>query len=326
MIHHKIDLRAPRKLNLKRYRVYVVLCVFMVLSTMAKAQQDPMFTQYMFNTMAINPAYAGSRDALTATMLSRHQWVGFAGAPSSQTLNVHSPFIRPELGAGLSVMMDKAGPVQNTSLYTDLAYRMRLSEKGRLALGIKGGFNLMQGDIASLIVIDKTDPATQRNIEGVLLPNFGFGMYYYQERFYAGVSSPKLLENDFYSDAVTGATSIAGERRHYYFIAGAVFNLSDDIKFKPSLLTKVVSNAPVQLDFTANFLLKEKVWLGAMFRSGDAAGLLMQFNINEQLRLGYAFDFPFTPINRYSGGTHEVMLSYDFIFNRGKRIMSPRYF
>lgn len=292
------------------------------------AQQDAMFSHYSFNTLAVNPGYAGSRDALTITGLHRSQWVGFDGAPTTQTLTLHSPAFNNSVGLGLSVINDKIGPTNTTSFYGDFGYHIKVTEKAKLALGLKGGINLMSAQLNDLGLADENDVAFSSNIQSQLLPNFGFGAYYYTTRWYAGVSVPKLLENNFLSSTTAGSVSGASEKRHYFLIAGAVFDLGENLKLKPTTYIKVTQAAPAEADLTAMFImLEDKLELGAMYRTGDAAGILAGYNVTEQLRIGYAFDWSFTnTTSQYNAGSHEVMLRYDFIYKGKEKIRSPRYF
>jgi type IX secretion system PorP/SprF family membrane protein len=293
------------------------------LSFCANAQQDPLYSQYMFNTLAFNPGYAGSADVFTIMALSRHQWVGFDGAPSTQTLLAHTPLNAENMAVGLSLINDKIGPTQQISVFGDFAYRIRVTENSRLAFGLKGGLNMQQTDIASLPTVDP-DPANV-NVKGELRPNFGFGLFWHSQLWYVGLSAPKLLENDM--SISSGATLLTAmkERRHYFLIAGYVMDVTQDLKFKPSFMLRTVQGAPFSLDVNANFLLREKIWFGAMYRLGNAFGVMGQYQINDQLRAGYAFDLTTTRIGAYSAGTHELMVSYDLRFIQGRTI-SPRYF
>jgi len=288
-----------------------------------QAQQDPLYSQYMFNTLAFNPAYAGSADVFTVMALSRHQWVGFAGAPSTQTFLAHSPLKGESMALGFTAITDKAGPVRQTGAQVDYAYRIRVTEDSRLAFGLKGGVNIFQADIASLSTVQEGDPANV-NIQGQLLPNFGFGLFWHSERYYAGFSIPKLLQNEIEAGNATNLVT-ASEARHWYLMGGYVFDLDRDIKFKPSLLLRRVEGAPLSLDVNANFLLRERIWLGGMYRVGNSFGLLGQYQVNDQFRIGYAFDLTTTRMGAYNAGTHEIMLNYDLRFLKGRTI-SPRYF
>ncbi len=295
----------------------------MLISSVGRGQQDPMYSQYMFNTLAFNPAYAGSADVFTIMALSRHQWVGFSGAPSTQTILAHSPLKDKNIALGFSAMNDKIGATHQTSAYFDFAYRIRTGEDTRLSFGLKGGLNIYQADLANLTTVEANDPANV-NVSGQLLPNFGFGMFWHSPRYYVGLSAPKLMENKL--DAVSGAVlTTTSEARHYFLIAGYVFDIGRDFKFKPSFMFRTVEGAPISLDLNANFLLRERIWFGAMYRLGNSFGLMGQYQINDQFRVGYAFDLTTTRLAAYNAGTHEIMLSYDLRFLKGKTI-SPRYF
>jgi len=293
----------------------------------AQAQQDALYTHYMYNTLAINPGYAGSRDALTMTALGRFQWVGFEGAPMTQTFTAHAPVAWESLGLGLSVVNDKIGPTTTTSMYVDVAYRMKITKNSRLAFGLKGGMNNFTAGLQQITLQDQNDATFAQGVRSSMMPNVGFGMYYQSPKFYAGVSVPKIVENNFYGQKGNTTVNIGSEKRHYFFIAGAVFQLSPQLKFKPTLLTKVATAAPIQMDLTANFIINDLVTLGAMYRTGDAFGILAGVNVNEQLMVSYSFDWStVNSTGRYNAGSHELMLRYDLIFNKEKRIKSPRYF
>lgn len=297
------------------------LLVMMLPATLAAtAQQDPLYSQYMFNTLAFNPAYAGSADVFTAMALSRHQWVGFAGAPTTQTLAVHSPLPTPGLALGGLMIHDAAGPVVQNAAFVDLAYRVRTGTTSRLSFGLSGGVNLLHLDIASLATVDP-DPHNA-NFENKPLPNFGFGLYWHAERWYAGLSVPKLLEHAVGED---GALVTAKEVRHWFLIGGFVIDLSDEVHFKPSMMLRAVAGAPLSADLNASFLLRDRIWLGAMWRYGNAFGLMAQYQATPQLRAGYAFEMTTTRLGAYNAGTHELMLGYDFKFSKG-RTVSPRFF
>ena len=293
-----------------------------------QAQQVPMFTHYMYNTLSINPAYAGSRQAFSITGLHRSQWVGFSGAPITQTLTMHSP-AGEHVGLGLSLMNDRIGPVNTTSIFGSFAYIMKLTEKSKLALGLSGGANILQAELNKIDVVDESDPVFIAT-NSKTMPNFGFGAYYSMERFYAGVSIPNLLENNYLSTTLdNGTQSLAKERRHYFFIAGAMLDLTENgnLAFRPTTLVKYVYAAPAQVDLTAAFILRKKLLLGAMWRSDDAVGALIGLDLSEQLYVGYSFDYSFgVRTFKYNQGSHEVVLRYDFIFTSKKQIISPRYF
>lgn len=309
-------------MKISNYIVLLLLAVFMAAN--ASAQQDAMFTHYMYNTIAINPAYAGSRDALTVTALHRSQWVGFPGAPITQTITAHTPFKKENIGLGLSLMNDRIGKINNTSIYFDFAYRIRLDKKSILSMGIKGGLNILSSRLDQLNLIQGNDQTFQ--VGGTsLAPNFGFGLYYSRDRFYAGISTPRLLENNFRQ--ASNASITMREQRHYFFIAGYQFKLSETFELKPTTFVKMTVGAPVEVDLTTTLVWKRLLHLGAMFRTGDAFGVLAGYNITEQLFLSYSFDWSYAlQTIRYHGGSHEIMLRYDFIFTPSHKAISPRYF
>jgi type IX secretion system PorP/SprF family membrane protein len=296
---------------------------FIALTTSLKAQQDAMFTHYMYNTLWLNPAYAGTRDAFTITAIHRSQWVGFEGAPIDQTLTMHSPILKGKMGVGLSVLNDKIGPTKSTFLALDLDYQIKINSKSKLSFGLKGLVNFYSVNLNKSILENQNDNAFSENINRIL-PNSGAGIYYYRERFYAGISVPKLMENKIKSSSLN---AVSKEQRHYFFIMGTVFNLSKDVRLKPTCFIKATEIAPIEGDVTANFIIKDKFTLGAMYRTGDGFGLLLGYNFTEQFIVGYSFDWSMVNTTRkYNSGSHEIMLRYDLISKSKSKIKSPRFF
>jgi len=288
-----------------------------------KAQQDPMYTHYMNNTLSVNPAYAGSRDALTITTLHRMQWVDFNGAPKTLSITMHTPLKNEHIGIGLSILNDKIGRSDNTSVFFDYAFIMKLNAESKLSLGLSAGVNLFQADWNSIILDQPNDPTFQNSIKSHVLPNFGFGAYYSRERFYAGFSIPDLLQNNYSVDN----TLIGKEQRHYFLIAGAVLHLNENLAFKPTTLIKLTNAAPIEAELTASFIILKKVLVGAMYRTGDAFGGLVGFDITDKFHLGYSYDWSFgLQTLRYNQGSHELVLRYDFLLFDKRQIHSPRYF
>lgn len=284
------------------------------------AQQEAMFTHYMFNTLWINPAYAGTRDALTVTGIHRSQWVGFDGAPTDQSLTMHSPLLNGKMGIGLSVLNDKIGPTKSTSFALDLDYQIKLNSKSKLSFGLKGLVNMYSNSINTLTLDNQTDLAFAQNSQKTL-PNAGAGIYYYRERFYAGFSTPKLLENKL------SKGNASFEKRHFFFIMGTVVDLGKNIKLKPTCFVKATEGSPIEADLTANFLIKDKFSVGAMYRTGEGTGLLLGYNFTEQFTLGYSFDWSIAnTTGKYNNGSHEIMLRYDLISKSKAKIKSPRFF
>lgn len=316
-------------INRREHKAFALVVIGLIVSLWSiegKAQQDPMYTMYMWNTLSVNPGYAGSADRLSLSALSRHQWVGIEGAPTTQSFVVSTPLKNQHLGIGVSLNHDRVGPIANTSIYGDFAYRIHISRGTRLAFGLKGGINMFQGSFTSLANTDPTDPNFQQDLPNKLSPNFGFGTYLYSKKGYVGIAAPKLLEDEL----VVGNDdpSVVGffeEQRHFFFIAGYVFDIDRDIKYRPSVLVKAVKGAPISLDITNMFLFVDKLWLGLAYRHGDAISAVASYQITDQLRAGYAYDFAISGINGYTGGSHEIMINYDLKFVK-HMVLSPRYF
>ena len=289
------------------------------------AQQDVQFSQYMFNTEAVNAGYTGTRDALSLLALHRSQWIGFEGAPVTETFNVNAPVYNKKLGLGLCLVNDKIGPIQQTGAFADVAYRIKF-ESSNLSFGLKTGADVYQARLTKLSLINAADDQFQNNVSSKLLPNLGFGIYYFSKTYYIGFSTPKLVQNNINiktGDIITA--HLSAQKMHYFLIFGYVYDISPFIKFKPSAQAKFTYGAPFSLDVNASFLFYEKLWLGGMYRAGDAFGAMAQVQITSQLRAGYAYDYTVSKLRTYTGGTHEIMLGYDFNFSKEK-IKSPRYF
>lgn len=298
-----------------------------LLCHIALAQQDAMYTHYMFNTQAVNPAYAGSREALSVTTLHRSQWAShFPKNPVTQSLTLHTPLRNENIGMGLSIFNDRLGPEKTTSVFADFAYRIQVSDYGKLSFGLKGGLSMHSIDYDILNPEQADDPVLRNNENSLWLPNFGFGMYYTNNKFYAGFSIPQLIEENFLSNTVVGGAKFALQR-HYYFIAGTVLKFSDDINFKPTTYIKMTKGVPVEVDLTANFQFYDRFLLGVMFRTRDAIGALAGFQINEQWAIGYSYDWSvLNQIPNNNFGSHEIVLRYDMFFLESHHIKSPRHF
>lgn len=304
----------------------IYIALFLGLGANSIAQQEAMFTHYMFNTLNINSGYAGSRDALSVVAVNRNQWVGFNGAPVTQSIAMHSPLYKKSLAGGLTVMKDKIGPTALTSAAIDLAYRMKISDNSTLSFGLKGGLNLFTSQLSTLDLNNQADQSFADNFKSKMMPNFGFGVYYQAPKFYAGLSTPRIVENKTTSSTVSGG-NLMSNQRHYYLIAGGLLKLTPRLQMRPSTFVKATIGAPVEVDITSLFVVDDLFWGGAMFRTNDAAGLLFGININRQLQFGYSFDWSYA-INKATpkASSHEIMLRYDFIFRDKEKIRSPRYF
>jgi len=295
------------------------------------AQQDAQYTQYMFNTMSVNPAYAGSRGQLSIAALYRSQWVGLDGAPTSQTLNIHSPIRNSRLGYGISIVNDEIGDgtVQETYIDGVISYTIDVSRTGKLSFGLKAGGNFLNLDFNKLRNFDNESVAGE-NIENRFSPNFGVGVYYHTDKFYMGLSAPNLLETDYFDNSNRDANSVSflsKERVNFYAITGYVFDLSNEFKFKPAVLTKVVGGAPLQVDISANFMFNDKFTFGGAYRWDAAVSALAGFQVSDQIMIGLAYDKETTELGstRFNDGSFEVFLRYELV-RSFRKLVSPRFF
>jgi len=312
---------------MKTYLKFIVIAFIVINCTSVFGQQLPQFTQYMYNTISINPAYSGSRETLSIVGLHRSQWVGIDGGPTTQTLSLHSPLRNEKVGLGFSFINDKLGYENFSYLYADFSYTINVSAGTKLAFGLKGGFTHYSLDEELL-----TDPSVINDryfdrVSNRWSPNVGVGMYLHSDKWYVGLSAPRILNTDYNKGSLGDVDYVSLERVSYYLTGGYVFNLSDNTKFKPAFMVKATNGSPVSYDLTANFLFYEKLWLGASYRLNESAGALgaiVDFQISNQFRIGYAYEYPISDIRPYSDGTHEILLMFEVFKN--KRIKSPRYF
>lgn len=289
-----------------------------VMAETVRAQQQVMFTQYMFNGLAVNPAYAGHAGALSATALTRHQWVGVDGAPNTQTLSVHTPITKNKIAVGALVYRDQIGLTTETGLIGSYAYRINFG-KGNLSMGMQFGFSDYRNNQANASQGSVLTPDNYANAQATK-PNIGAGFFYSTERFYVGVSSPFLLNNK-----IETADDPVEQIRHLYAMSGFVVDLNRHLKLKPSVLLKAVQGAPLEMDFSAMLLIEDKVWVGLAYRSFDSIDFLMELQLSSKFRLGYAYDYSVTDLNSVNSGSHELMLNYILSFSKS-RVITPRYF
>ena len=285
------------------------------------AQQDAQFTQYMYNTININPAYAGSRGVMSIFALHRSQWIGIDGAPVSNTFSINTPINNSKIGLGLSFINDKIGPSNENAISVDFSYSIETSQDYKLSFGIKGTGNLFNLDVSKLNPTDQNDPQFQ-NLNNVFSPNVGAGIYLHSENTYLGISVPNLIESKRYDN---NSVAIFKEKINYYFIAGHVFELSNNLKFKPSLLAKVVEGAPLQVDVSGNFLINDKFLIGAAYRWSASVSAMVGFQISDPLFIGYGYDLETTNLANYNSGSHEIFLRFE-ILNNSNKMTSPRFF
>jgi len=302
----------------------IAAVIFASLGFTSTAQQEPQFTQYMDNMQYYNPAYAGSREMMNITALHRQQWAGISGAPMTTTLAMNTPLRYESLGVGLSLMNDKIGPTNATWINADVSYSLRFKKhKGRLSFGLKGGINLLNGDLSKLTKQDASEEALNTRYQNEIQPNIGGGIYYQSTQWFVGLAVPKIIQNLKDANSLTSLEYL--DQRHYYFTVGGYFNVNRMLKIRPSAMLKVTENAPMALDGTLAFIIYDKLWLGGNYRLEESAGVFVQYQISNQFKIGYAFEMATHKLRTYNAGSHEIMLSYDFLFKK-KSLSSPRYF
>jgi type IX secretion system PorP/SprF family membrane protein len=313
----------------KKYFIATLLFVGIV-ATGVKAQQDAQYTQYMYNTLSVNPAYAGSRGQLSFAGLYRSQWVGLDGAPETFTINLHSPIRNSRLGYGVSIVNDNIGDgvVQETYLDAVVSYTIDLAMDAKLSFGLKAGGNMLSLDFNGLRNFDQ-EVVNQNNIDNRFTPNFGLGVYYHTDKFYAGLSAPNVLESEYFDNdnSGDGVNFLSAERMNIYLITGYVFDIGADLQFKPALLTKAVSGAPLQVDLSASFLFANKFSFGAAYRWDAAVSGLVGFQVTDQIMLGLAYDRETTELGgtQFNDGSFEIFLRLELL-KSFQRTISPRFF
>ncbi|WP_029209478.1 PorP/SprF family type IX secretion system membrane protein [Aquimarina agarilytica] len=315
----------------KYYLKAVILILLICTGTSLFAQQDAQYTQYMYNTISINPAYAGSRGVLSVVGLHRSQWVGLPGAPRTQTLALHSPIGLGRVGLGGSVIQDELGPAEETYMNIDFSYTIPTSQDGKLSFGLKAGAHLLNVDFNKLNKFTENDTRFETNIDNKFSPNVGIGLYYHTPKYYLGLSVPNLLETNHFDETnvnvSNNASFLAEERINYYLMTGYTFTISENVLFKPALLTKLVFGTPLQVDISANFLLYEKLTLGAAYRWSAAFSGLVGFQLSDSLMVGFAYDRETTELGntKFNDGSYELLLRFE-LFKKYSRIITPRFF
>ena len=298
-------------------------CCTMLLAAVTFGQHTPLTTQYLFNGLLINPAYAGSREALTATLSYRRQWVGFDGAPTTQVLSVHSPLNSKKIALGLVVHNDRIGVSRETGVMSNYAYRMRLGS-GKLALGLGVGLKMMQADWTAVRTVTAGDVEFATDSRGVLAPTFSTGAYYSNSRWFAGLSLPYFIGQRQDIGDQNWEMSNSVSQFQPMLTAGYLVDLDGDIKLKPSVLVRKAAMEQMQADINLNMIWRGRFWLGASYRTDDAICLSLEVMPNKQFTVGYSYDLATSAISGYQHGSHELMLQYEFGFEL--KAKDPRYF
>lgn len=301
----------------------VIQIVVLFIGVFMTAQQDPHYTQYMYNMSVMNPAYAGSKENLSLGLLHRKQWIELEDAPVTSTFFGHSP-VGKNVGLGLSFITDKLGPVQENNIYGDFSYTLNLGDGHKLAMGVKAGLTLHNVDYLTKIaptLPDQGDGAFSRNTSNSYF-NLGTGLFYYADNYYLGLSIPNMLKGvhlDF------DGRSYGNETSHYFLTGGYVFDLTETVKFKPFFMAKSSFNAPTSIDFSTNFMFNDKFEVGATYRLEDSFGAMASYAISPNAKIGYAYDHIVSDLNVTTPSSHEIILLYNINFNK-KVSRSPRYF
>ena len=311
-------------MNLSKHIQHILIGILMLGSTQVQAQQDPQYTNYMYNTVNINPAYAGSRGSMSIFGLHRTQWVGLEGAPTTNSFSVNTPLKNSKLGLGVGYVNDRLGVIDENTISLDVSYTIDLNKKNsKLSFGVKGSMNLLNVSYSRLNKFNPNDPLILTDISNEASPNIGAGVYWHNEKSYLGLSVPNFLENDRFDNGTV--YSSMNQRMHYYLMGGHVFEINPMLKFKPAFLLKAVGGAPLQADVTANFLILDKLTLGAAYRWDAAWSALAGFQVTDGLMLGYSYDAETTKLGRYNNGSHELFVRFE-LFNKYRRVNSPRFY
>ena len=300
----------------------LIKIILLLVATTGFAQQESQYTHYMYNTININPAYAGCRGVTSIFGLHRTQWVGLDGAPTTNAFSINTPFENSKIGLGVSFVNDKIGASNQNNIAVDMSYTIQTSENYDLSFGIKASGDLLNVDYTKLNRYDLNNPLFQNNIDNAFSPNIGAGLYYHSDKLYLGFSVPKFLVTKHFDD---NRSSSVENRLHYYLMAGYVFEVSPSVKFKPTFLTKMVTGAPLQVDLSTNVLLQDKFTMGLSYRWSAAVTAMAGIQISEGLLVGYSYDFDTTSLANYNSGSHEIFLRFELV-NIRRRIVTPRFF
>ncbi len=310
------------KINKINIKIFLIVAFLYVFTGKSKAQLDPLYTQYMFNTLAVNPAYAGSHKFLSLNYINRRRWVGFDGAPKTNTINGHA-LVNKKMGVGGNLFLHKQGPVEQFSVSGCYAYQLKLNEKNILSLGLQGGFDKYLFNMADLSYITSIDEAYNNVPEDETLFNFGFGVYIFAKNYYFGVSIPRIIENEYKTNDVVNSEK--KQVRHYYIMYGRLFKIDTNFALKPSTFVRITRAHRPVLDLNLAAIIHKRFSIGFLYRTNSTLGGILQYQINNKIKVAYSYDMSLKELRKYNDGAHEILLSYDFNFQK-KKIFNPRFF
>ena len=301
--------------------------LFILWTAVSYGQQDPLFTQYAYNKLAFNPAYAGSSGRFSLDLITRFQWVGISGAPRTISFNAHTPLRNERIGIGLNAYRDELGPTIDYGAMVAFAYRI-IFPKTKLCFGVQAGFKYMDINWGLLNPKDQGDVLLTSQVTNKAVPDVDFGIYYYGSRFYVGLSAKHLLQNEIlvYSAAPDDQTSFTRLRRNFYGIAGGVIPLNENLDMIPSVLVKYLVDTPLQADFNVSVLIKNLLTIGVAYRTEKALAMIVQVNAGKGFSIGYSYDIWFNALKSYNSGSHEIRMGYEFDIFHKDRMLTPRYF
>ena len=304
---------------IKRFKHIFIIYSLLIVCATIYGQQTPHYTKYLYNTQLYNPAYVGSKDYLSLTLSSRLQWTQIDGAPQTHNAFAHKNLKKWPVGIGASFSIDRLGPVDQKNISIDASYTIKPSEKTKLAFGLKIGGEILTIDFNKGDIQDPNDPLLANSLESKFTPTLSAGAYWYSSNWYLGLSTLNLLHTNHFDGEIT-------DRPHYYFIGGYVFEINRNLKFKPAVLTKAVSGAPVSLNVSANVLFNEQFSTGLSYNNGDSLSLVVSADISTVLTIGYSFDYSLKSLNQFDNGSHEIVLSYRFTKSTKTHRCHTRFF
>jgi len=302
----------------------ILIVIFLITSNFVFSQQDEIYTQFFTNKLAINPAYAGSKETLNLLAFYRTQWVGFDGSPKTLSFTAHSPIMKNTSGVGISVIQDNIGLFQNTIMNLNYAYRIEFPF-GKLSLGLSGRMQRKAVDWTKTNPLSYNDNSIPVAANNLFLPNFGTGAYFYNDKFYVGLSVPHLFNNKYKFDQTSSVETEANAERHYFAMAGAIFNITTDVKLQPSMQYVYAKNSPMELDLNLSLLFYNTFVVGASLRTKDSYSFVCQIWLDKNIACGYSHDFAYSNMSPYHSGTHEIFISYDIPL-KGFGVENPRFF